>query len=252
LTLAPDAYAGLTMVLLRLLVFAPAGRDGAPSKSAPAAAPAAVSMPTASSAALTRPAPRTVAALPQSPPTRRQAPPPASEPPAWMDEAPMDEDARGSTQAASGAACARPAAEAPAAVPLQTTPLGDRWVALVTLLNQRQAVTALARELAMQAQLVAQSDGAQPLWRLRVERESLRAAALVDKLRGALADALEAPLQLEVEAGIVSDSPARREAAERERRQREAEELIHNDPMVKEMLAQFPSARIVPGSIKPH
>jgi DNA polymerase-3 subunit gamma/tau len=61
-----------------------------------------------------------------------------------------------------------------------------------------------------------------------------------------------APLKLEVEAGAVTDSPAKREAAERDRRQREAEDLIRNDPLVQEMLAQFPSARIVPGSIKPH
>jgi DNA polymerase III subunit gamma/tau len=49
----------------------------------------------------------------------------------------------------------------------------------------------------------------------------------------------------------VQDSPAKRATAERERRQRAAEDLIHNDPMVKELLAQFPTARIVPGSIKP-
>jgi DNA polymerase-3 subunit gamma/tau len=76
---------------------------------------------------------------------------------------------------------------------------------------------------------------------------------LVEKLRTALAEALEvAPLRLEVEAGAVGDSPARREAAERERRLREAEAVIHNDPLVQEMLAQFSTARIVPGSIKPH
>jgi DNA polymerase III subunit gamma/tau len=90
------------------------------------------------------------------------------------------------------------------------------------------------------------------LWRLRVERESLRAAALVEKLRVALATLLEMPaLQLEAEAGDVQDSPAKRATAERERRQQAAEDLIHNDPMVKELLAQFPTARIVPGSIKP-
>jgi DNA polymerase-3 subunit gamma/tau len=105
----------------------------------------------------------------------------------------------------------------------------------------------------MQAQLVEQHDGAQPLWRLRVERDSLRAPALIDKLRMALADALQIDtLQLELEAGAVTDSPARREAAERERRLQEAETLIRNDPLVKEMLAQFSTARIVPGSIKPH
>ncbi len=81
----------------------------------------------------------------------------------------------------------------------------------------------------------------QPLWHLRVERESLRAPALRDKLRAALADALGiAPLQLEVEAGAVHRQPAKRDRAERERRQREAEAIIHNDPLVQELLAQFP------------
>jgi DNA polymerase-3 subunit gamma/tau len=50
----------------------------------------------------------------------------------------------------------------------------------------------------------------------------------------------------------VQDTPARRTTAERQRRQREAEQIVHNDPLVQEMLAQFKTARIVPGSIKPH
>jgi DNA polymerase III subunit gamma/tau len=195
LTLAPDAHAGLAMVLLRLLAFAPGG-GGAPARPArPASAPtpAARSAPTAAAA--------------------------------------TDEDS----------------------APMVSTPLGDRWHAAVARLNERQSISALVRELAMQSQLVEQQDGARPLWRLRVERDSLRAPALVDKLRGALAEALEiAPLQLQVEGGAVTDSPARREAAERERRLQEAETLIRNDPLVKELLAQFSSARIVPGSIKPH
>jgi DNA polymerase III subunit gamma/tau len=162
------------------------------------------------------------------------------EPPAWFDEAPMENNV-----------VAAPAAK-PAPAPLEPTLLGERWVTQVAMLNQRQSISALVRELAMQAQLVLQRDGAEPLWRLRVERESLRAPAHVEKLRAALGEALGiAPLQLEVEGGAVTDSPARREAAERERAQREAEAVIHNDPLVKEMLAQFSSARIVPGSVKP-
>jgi DNA polymerase-3 subunit gamma/tau len=89
--------------------------------------------------------------------------------------------------------------------------------------------------------------------RLRVERESLTSATLVDKLRSALAEGLGIEtLRLHVERGPATDTPARREAAERERRQREAEALIHGDPLVQEMLSQFATARIVPGSIKPH
>jgi DNA polymerase III subunit gamma/tau len=163
-------------------------------------------------------------------------------PPPWLDDAAVEE------------AFVAPVVvkRAPVASPLEPTPLGERWVSLVGMLNQRQAISALVRELAMQAQLLEQRDGAEPLWRLRVERESLRAAPLVEKLRAALADALGiAPLQLVIVGGAVTDSPAKREAAERERAQREAEAVIHNDPLVKEMLAQFSSARIVPGSIKP-
>ena len=242
LTLAPDAYAGLSMVLLRLLAFAPAAAPagGAPSmKASPPVAAAPAPKPAPASAALSKPTPRTTYAPSAPTPVMsvREA-----EPPPWFDDAPMEE----------GIAAAPVPQPAPASAPLQPTPLGERWVTLVALLNQRQSISALARELAMQAQLIEQRDGAQPLWRLRVERESLRAAAHVEKLRAALAEALGiVPLQLEVEAGAVTDSPAKREAAERERRQREAEAIIHNDPLVKEMLAQFSSARIVPGSIKP-
>jgi DNA polymerase III subunit gamma/tau len=261
LTLAPDAHAGLAMVLLRLLAFAPAASGGAPMKAGPTAAlksvtataSAAAGVAAVTAAALAKAVPRATA-YPAPPSARTPPARDASSPPPWMDEAPPFDD-----EAPSPAARA-PQATAPTAAPtaaasspstLELTPLGERWVALVAMLNQRQSITALARELAMQSQLIEQHDGAQPLWRLRVERESLRAPGLVDKLRGALADALGiSTLRIEVEAGSVIDSPARRETAERERRQRVAEDIIHNDPLVREMLAQFPTARIVPGSIK--
>jgi hypothetical protein len=87
--------------------------------------------------------------------------------------------------------------------------------------------------------------------RQEVERESLRAPALRDKLAAALAAALGMPLQLELEAGVPDDNPARRDAAERQRRQAAAEAAIQADPVVRELLSQFKTARIVPGSIKP-
>jgi DNA polymerase-3 subunit gamma/tau len=227
LTLAPDAYAGLAMVLLRLLAFAPAGAGGAVPRAPAPAAP----RPAVESAALSRPAARSVVAA------DAVAEP---SPPQWLDEVPVEAHAAVPAPATSAAA-------------LQPTPLGDRWQSVVALLNQRQSITALVRELAMQAQLIELRDGAQPTWCLRVERESLRTPALVEKLRLALAEALGiASLQLEIESGVLTDSPAKRDMAERERRQREAEAVIHNDPLVREMLAQFSTARIVPGSIKPH
>jgi DNA polymerase-3 subunit gamma/tau len=133
--------------------------------------------------------------------------------------------------------------------PLQTTALGERWAALVAGLLERQSITALVRELAMQAELVA-IDG--PVWRLRVERESLRTGGLRDKLQMALNEASGEHFELELEAGVAVDSPARRDAALREQRQQAAEQVIHNDPLVQEMMARYRTARIVPGSIKPH
>jgi DNA polymerase-3 subunit gamma/tau len=176
------------------------------------------------------------------------------EPPPWLDETLADGAGDGSAAAdAAGRAASSPQSSGSSAVPLVTTALGERWAAVVAMLSQRQLVTALVRELAMQSELVEQSDGAEPEWRLRVERESLTGPALVDKLRGALAEGLGVvTLRLHVERGPTGDTPARRDAAERERRLREAEALIHGDPLVQEMLAQFATARVVPGSIKPH
>ncbi len=251
LTLAPDAYAGLSMVLLRLLAFAPGGAapgvvpvggSGAPTKASPplAAAPAAP-RPAPASAALAKPTPRTTYAPPAPVPVMQVREP---TPPSWMDEAPLEDEAEARQ-------VAKPS-PVPTSTPLEPTPLGERWVTLVAMLNQRQSISALVRELAMQAQLIEQRDGAQPLWRLRVERESLRAPAHVEKLRAALAEALGiAPLQLEVEPGAVIDSPAKREAAARERAQHEADAIIRDDPVTQQMLAEFSSARIVPGSVKP-
>jgi DNA polymerase III subunit gamma/tau len=247
LTLAPDAYAGLAMVLLRLLAFAPnaassspgssgAGGGGGSGKSRPT--PIAASQPMPARQAAAPPVVRAAAASGVARPTDPEIPP-------WA----LDDD-----EVSSGAAPAMPSPAPTTASPqLVATALGDRWLALVSSLQERQLIAALVRELAMQSQLVEQGEGATPRWRLRVDRESLRAAPLAEKLRAALVTVLDMPtLQLDVEAGEVQDSPAKRAAAERERRQRDAEQLIRNDPMVQELLAQFPTARIVPGSIKPH
>ena len=90
----------------------------------------------------------------------------------------------------------------------------------------------------MQAECVAIDERSSPtLWRLRVERETLRAPANGEKLQAALADWLGRPVRLEMEAGIAQDSPARREAAERARRQAEAERTIQDDPLVQAQMA---------------
>jgi len=49
----------------------------------------------------------------------------------------------------------------------------------------------------------------------------------------------------------VADTPAARDAAERDRRQAAAERAIEEDPLVRALMSQYKTARIVPGSVKP-
>jgi DNA polymerase-3 subunit gamma/tau len=248
-----------------------------PRAAAPPPSPQAVSSPAArpatALAAKAPPAPVYAAkpAAPAASPAPRAQPARTDEPPPWLDEAPPVEDdgpvaapVRSETAASVREAPAReaplreapvreaPPAAAPATV-VQRTELGDRWAAVVGTLAERGLVSALVRELAMQAELVSvqpQAEGGE-LWQLRVERESLRAQPLRDKLQAALASALQPAPRIELLAGAGQDTPARREAAAREQRQREAEDTIRNDPVVRELMSQFKTARLVPGSIKP-
>ncbi len=131
--------------------------------------------------------------------------------------------------------------------------LAERWNhALVRSRSRTGRGAALLRELAQQAGLQGIDDSrTPPVWHLRVEREPLRSAALADKLAAAIGTAIGQPVQVRFESGIPDDSPARRDIAARLHRQAQAEETIHNDPVVRELLNQFKTARIVPGSIKP-
>jgi DNA polymerase-3 subunit gamma/tau len=113
-------------------------------------------------------------------------------------------------------------------------------------LVQREAITALVRELALQSQLVARDEGH---WMLRVERESLNQPASRERLRNALHAAGHA-VNISVEVGVVTDSPARRNAAAAAEKQRIAEEMFLADSFVQDMMRDF-GAKIVPGNIKP-
>ncbi|MBL8307479.1 MAG: DNA polymerase III subunit gamma/tau [Rubrivivax sp.] len=224
LGLLGDEYAALTMVMLRYLAFPGSG----------AAAPA----PVPRAAPLRSPAPPAIKlAVPTVPAVAASLPAPA---------APIAQTAPTPPTAPVPAAVAAPAPVAPAAA------LGERWHALVKKLAAAGAISALTRELAVQGGLQAVDDAATPpRWLLHVERETLRNTALRDKLASALAAELGHAVQLDVEPGVPEDTPARRDAAERQRRQAAAEAAIHEDAVVRELLAQFKTARIVPGSIKP-
>jgi DNA polymerase III subunit gamma/tau len=233
LAVSPDEYSGLVMVLLRMLAFAPAGEvtrkppsaQHAPARPAEPASPAGSAREAALAGGSTTPATLRVPARPAAPPV-----PLAS------------------------AVGAEPASQLSTSEAVTVSPAhGDRWCALVLRLVETGAIGALVRELAMQAQCVFLDETAQPaMFRLRVERENLRAAAQVEKLQAALAQCLDREVHIDAQPGMAADSPARREQAERDRLQAQAELLIHDDPLVRSLLSQYKGARIVPGSIKPH
>jgi DNA polymerase-3 subunit gamma/tau len=270
LTLLADEHGALAMVLLRFLAFPAEGaveRAAAAPRAAPLRAPAppvarAVVKPAAPPAQSTPPAygPAPVSAAPARvaepapAPAVFDAPVPAGVARPEAARAPAAAVAPDNAAGAAGAAvAATPATAAPAASTVATdSALGDRWNRLVAGLIEAGTVQALVRELAWSGALVAIDEtAAPPLWRLAVERESLRSPVLRDKLAAALSETLGAPVQLELVPGTADDSPARRDAAARARRQAEAEATIQADPVVRELLASFPGARIVPGSIKP-
>ena len=314
LSLLSDEYAALTMVLLRLLAFAPAGAAPAAS-GAPRAAPLVAAAREARSTAPVRPAGSatptplpvalSVSRPPLAPPAPSPAPAPApvrfsppapvrvvsvQEPPPWIDDEVPDDDgpaavgatgavatnnnaaaAAAATTATTATATATTAATATATtaavavavaagtvapaplLPVATSALGDQWAALIRPMVAAGSIAAMVRELALQAGPTALQalDGGGSCWTLSVERETLRAPALVAKLTAALETARGEPVQLRVQPGVAQDSIGRRDTQAREAAQRDAEATIQNDPAVRELMAQFRTARIVPGSIKP-
>ncbi|MEK7346518.1 MAG: DNA polymerase III subunit gamma/tau [Pseudomonadota bacterium] len=299
LGLAPDEYAALTMVLLRLLAFKP--QAGSAEKKSPriqpppvteapasvqAAAPSlppAPPVPTfAPSARLATPsesesgsaeaASTMLASSPPEPaaPLPKIEPPSGSpaEPPPWEDwpdttnysdavppshRPPVTESPPASAGLRSlpvreasepSARVDVPRQTAPVAV--QATPEGDVWLAAVQGLMAQEAITALVRELALQSQLLARDADR---WQLRVERETLNHAASRERLQAALLAAGHGAVQLHIEIGPVTDSPAKRLAVLAAAKMEAAQELIQSDPLVQAMVRDY-GARIVPGSIQ--
>ena len=126
----------------------------------------------------------------------------------------------------------------------------ERWCTWIAALVQAQSVSALVRELGLQAQCVSIDDAARRLI-LKVRSESLASEALAAKLAEALNRHTGQTWVLQVTQGDVGDSLALRETRRRDRRQAQAEAMIRQDPLVQDLLAQFPGAQLVPGSVRP-
>ncbi len=210
LGLAPDEYAALTMVLLRLLAFKPAGTPVV------AAATPTSSMPASMSASMSASRPGSAAEPTKKPQPENAAP----------------QDSPISVASISS---------------ISPTTLGNTWSDLIGKLVAAEAIGAMVRELALQSELVSQ-DGSS--WTLRVERQSLNQSAACEKLQLALQTLTSADpaIRLMVEVGPISDSPARRNLEAQQQRQRQAEDMIHNDPFVQSMMHNW-GAKIGPISV---
>ena len=278
LGLAPDEYAALTMVLLRLLAFKP---DGA-SQSAPSAEKKSLNLakPAETKAfhpeLVEGPIPNKIPEFRQDQPERSQQYQPeryekpaepiktsenevnypvagvfaASEAPKFV-AIPVREQSEPSARTEQRTERAGlNSAIAPAELVL--TPEGDMWHGAVQQLLDAEAIVALVRELALQSQLIARTmpthDGEPHDWLLRVERESLSHSGSREKLQMALAS-LGYSVRLSVEIGPASDTPAKRIAAANAERQRMAQDIITQDAYVQQLMRDF-GAKIVPGSIK--
>jgi DNA polymerase-3 subunit gamma/tau len=272
LGLAPDEYAALTMVLLRLLAFKPSAEKKTLTRAEPRIA--------------AQPKPRAVQPWEDDPASavpvaaalhpRVDVPPPvpvapAGESPAGqrlsvLDTAPPTERPADEDEAAALASVRMPPmvtkvlampvrqltesrvdmALSPAAPLLIPDEEGDFWFATVQQLVATESIAAIVRELALQSQLVARDTDQ---WLLRVERETLNQPSSRERLTAALRNA-GFDISLAVEIGRVTDCPARRNLAASEEKQRAAEKIILDDPFVQTMMRDF-GAKIVPGSLKP-
>ena len=226
LGLAPDEYAALCMVLLRLLAFKP---EGAAEKK---------TLKTAEAQSFAAPAARAAA------PISKPAAPQAREIEAAKATAPISKPAVAAEPPAKLPAPANPSATPTAT--LQPTTLGNDWFEVVQQLVKAQLIQAMTRELAMQSQLVQQDATA---WVLQVERESLNSPSNRERLQLAL-QALGHAVSISVQIGPVQDTPAKRITTQQHERQQAAEAEIMNDPLVQQLIRDF-DATIVPGSIKP-
>lgn len=278
LGLAPDEYAALTMTLLRPLAFKASHGNacdhdiGDEKKTAPLAQPQPLQPPAQTSAS----EPEPVAAA--APPIVQTAPPatPGAQQTAILADTEMATGLQQTTVPSSPIPIGQDVPpweplpvnaiylDTPESMPLEPAfreaemqevessapPMpasehGDFWHATVTRLSEEQAITALVRELALQSELTARTVQG---WTLRIERASLNQPVVCERLAKVL-QPVGCPA-LTIEMGTVHDTPALRNKAYAQARQRRAEAIVHNDPQILDLIRTY-GATLVPGSIRP-
>jgi len=124
---------------------------------------------------------------------------------------------------------------------------GLDWPVLVKQL----ALRGVARQLAMQSELLAcEDDGQSMAMRIRVPVDTLLSAGSKEKLMTALSEHLGKSVQLDTEIGATKITAHAAEVAEEAERQRHAEQTLQEDPFVQTLMREF-GATIVPGSVRP-
>jgi DNA polymerase-3 subunit gamma/tau len=284
LGLAPDEYAGFSMTLLRMLAFRPGvgAAEAKPVAAAAAPAPAAARLQAApqaitAGAPLARPAagmnparaaleaarnagkPQPAAAITLAPaPPWEEEPPqarerPVSDHPGAAAQKKTEPRAAEVMQQAAAPALPPPIAQAnngkrplvPQAIPALNW--DGNWPALAAALPMR----GVAQQLAQQSELLqCETDGEGAQFHLRIPLDTLRSAGSVDKLAAVLSEHFGKTVRLTTEIGTVEQTANAQAQADREARQRQAEETVQKDPFVQTLMREF-SATIVPGSIKP-
>ncbi|ODS97455.1 MAG: DNA polymerase III, subunit gamma and tau [Lautropia sp. SCN 69-89] len=222
LPLAPDAHAGFTMVLLRLLAFGP--DRGAVAAAAPPPTGRTQGVPPRGAAARTGSGGRS--------------------PGASGDQAPT----AGGAQASGDRAPTARGDEAP------TVRVDEPRTAVVQFdgdwpgLAARLQVGGFVQQFMQQSELI-EADGLR--FRVRVPIRPLAEPGTVKRVRAALGAHFGAPVRLDVEVGRVGgDTAAAASARERGERQAQAQAAIDADPFVRTLIEDFDGS-IVPGSVRP-
>lgn len=234
LPLAPDAHAGFSMTLLRLLAFtADAGNPGGPtSADRPQARPRSDDTAPARPAGASAPAPVARSATPVSTSAR---PSPAAAVPAANPPAPH------------APAATTPSANVPARAAAPLSFDGD-WPALAAAVNARLGRAGLVGQFMTQSELLGWDGEA---FSLRVPVRPLAEPGLVAKVRDVLTTQFGRPVLIKVEVGAVRGSTAASvRSQEQAQAHAEARAHIEGDDFVKTLLSGF-DGTILPESIQP-
>ena len=246
IALAPDEYSGLVMVLLRMLAFAPGSEPATRRRRRRVRRQrrrhrAAVAQAGASSGSVPARGDDASAARPTRPAGVDDRGEPATgvrRPALGIDahpvrgDVPSGTDGRGRVAPGEAGMPAPPPAVVAGPATAVPTELGDRWADVVRRLAPPAASARWSASWRCRPQCVAIDDArdAARLAPARRARDAARRRRNASKLQAALAELLGRAVRLEVEAGAAEDTPAARDAAERARRQAEAEQIDPGRP----------------------